>query len=103
MSAVSVRICLAEASRPSPPNCGRLNLLRSGAMTFVSGYQCCYCGETIEMIDRNALRIDLSSLWHPKRGGTQDMFAHSSCAVEKFGGVLHPSVPFDIEAFDPND
>jgi len=66
-------------------------------------YQCCYCGEAISEIDRSALRINLTSIWGGKHGATQDMFAHSACAVRKFGASLHSSVPFEVEAFDPDD
>lgn len=66
-------------------------------------YQCCYCGETISEIDRSALRINLSGIWRGKHGATQDMFAHSGCAAGKFSAALHSSVPFDVEAFDPDE
>ena len=78
-------------------------LLRFGGMVFGRKYQCCYCDEGIARADRSAVRINLTSLWASVDGAAQEMFAHSACAADKFGGSLSPSVPFGVEACEPDD
>lgn len=64
-------------------------------------YQCCYCDQSIDRSDRQALRITLSGLWGSADDSVQDMFAHSVCAGERFGANLSSMVPFDLEMFEP--
>jgi hypothetical protein len=71
-------------------------------MVFGRKYQCCYCDEGIPKTDRGAVRIVLSGLWTTADGAAQEVFAHSQCAAKKFGGNLSSSVPFDVEAFEPD-
>ena len=62
-------------------------------------FQCCYCGSEIEPTDRAALRITVTGLWSSADGAVQDLFAHASCAADKFAGNFSQWVPFDVEAF----
>ena len=64
-------------------------------------HQCCYCDNVIERSDTGAVRIHLSGLWGSSRDAAQDMFAHSKCVAERFAPNLSPSVPFDVETFEP--
>lgn len=77
-------------------------MLRCSAMIFGTGYQCCYCDQGIAKADRTAVRIVLSGLWASADDTAQEIFAHSQCAAEKFGGNLSSSVPFDLDAFEPD-
>lgn len=82
-----------------------LPTLRGSAMIvhgFGVRYQCCYCDESIAKADLAAVRIAISGLWASADGTAQEVFAHSRCAAEKFGGSLSSSVPFDVEAFEPD-
>ncbi|HEY0622898.1 hypothetical protein [Sphingomonas sp.] len=65
-------------------------------------YQCCYCEEGIAKGDIGAVRIVISGLWAQADGSTQEVYAHSECAADKFGRALSSSVPFDIQAFAPD-
>ena len=65
-------------------------------------FQCCYCDQTIERSCEAALRINLSGLWGAADGPTQDLFAHSKCAAERFAVGLSPRVPFVVEVFQPD-
>ena len=71
-------------------------------MAFGMKYQCCYCDQGIAKNDKAALRLVISGLWASADDTVQEMFAHSRCATESFGGTLSSSVPFDVEAFNPD-
>jgi hypothetical protein len=70
-------------------------------MTADRTFECCYCGKEIEPADRAALRITLTGLWSSAHEAAQNLFAHSSCAGDKFAGNLSQWVPFDVETFNP--
>jgi hypothetical protein len=72
-------------------------------MAYKLEYACCYCGQAIPAGDQSALRITLSGIWADKHGAAQDLFSHSTCAAGAFGAALHSSVPFDVDAFDPDE
>lgn len=64
-------------------------------------FECCYCAEEVEPSDRAALRITVTGLWSSADGAVQNLFAHSTCAADKFAGNLSQWVPFDVELFEP--
>ena len=61
-------------------------------------YQCCFCGESISRKDAGAVSIGIWTIQRKDPPG-QNVLAHNRCLAEKFGPTLHPSVPFDAEAF----
>jgi hypothetical protein len=59
-------------------------------------YQCCFCALGIDRDDETAIMLTLRNLWEGDQ--SQDMFAHSACANQRFAASLSASVPFDLEA-----
>ena len=70
---------------------------RWGCDASVMKVQCCYCDQGIDPSDIAAIRITLSSLWRSEP--VQDMYAHSTCAADKFARNLSSQLPFAVEIF----
>ena len=87
----------------NPPIAGVRSACDCALMSTNRQFQCCYSDKAIEPTDRAALRITVTGLWSSADGTVQDLFAHSKCAADKLAGNLSQWVPFDVEAFHPDD
>jgi hypothetical protein len=63
-------------------------------------FQCCYCDQGIEPGDERALRISVMRLYSTDDEGLQEVYAHASCAAEKFASTLSQTVPLDPDIFE---
>jgi hypothetical protein len=64
----------------------------------MSDFQCCICGRGIDDSDHAAVVVSVANLWNREEAGSQDLFAHSACAMAKLAGIFSPEVPFDVAA-----